>query len=145
MRLFTHPKLRITIEELNGISYIREVWRGIFNSMVFRELIQNSLEIYEKELPKIKLDPSDKLLLLADVSELELIREEDIDWLNEVVNPKYEQLGFTHQAVIAPKAEIAQNKVEPYHSDAENVPFVTKVFHDEGACMKWFIHELKKK
>lgn len=143
MRLFTHPKLRITLEELNGISYIKEVWRGVFNSAVFRELIKNSLEIYKQEIPKIKQLKEDKLLLLADVRELELIREEDIDWLNNEVNALYEALGFTNQAVIAPVTELAYNIVEPYHSNAENKPFITKVFKSENEGIRWFIHEIR--
>jgi len=143
MRLFTHPKLRITLEELNGISYVKEVWRGIFNTIVFRELILQSLEIYATEIPKIKHDNGYKLLLLADVRELELIREEDIEWLNNEVNLKYEKLGFTHQAVVAPITEVAYNIVEPYHSNAEKQLFITKVFKSEGEGMRWFIDALK--
>ncbi|MFQ3215093.1 MAG: hypothetical protein ACI9XJ_001132 [Marivirga sp.] len=144
MRLYTHPKLRITVEELNGINYVKEVWRGVFNTIVFRDLVNNSLTIYEEELSKIKTDPNEKFLLFADVRELELIREEDITWLSEIVNPRYETLGFTHQAVIAPVTELASEIVDPYNSRIDNQPFVTKVFKNEGDGIKWFINSLKK-
>ena len=52
MRLYTHPKLRITVEEINNIPYIKEVWRGILNPVVFRDLIDISLNIYSKEIKK---------------------------------------------------------------------------------------------
>ncbi|MBK6264026.1 hypothetical protein JKA74_03170 [Marivirga sp. S37H4] len=140
MRLYTHPKLRITIEEIRGMPYIKEVWRGIFNPIVFRDLIGNSLEIYKTELPKIKMEDQTKFLLFADTKELELIRNEDITWLNEEINPKYEQLGFTHQAVIAPISQFASNKVDDYHTDDDNLPFVTKIFKEDSLAMKWFLN-----
>lgn len=143
MRLFTHPKLRITVEELNGIPYIKEIWRGILNPEVFRDLINTSLEIYKKEIKNHKLTSQDKFLLYADVTELEMIRAEEIKWLEEEINPQYELLGFTHQAVISPVTQIASNKVDDYHSDAEGAPFITNVFKDHKLALKWFLADLK--
>ncbi|HET8859155.1 hypothetical protein [Marivirga sp.] len=143
MRLFTHPKLRITVEEFNNIPYIKEVWRGILNPVVFRDLIKTSLEIYEKEIKKHKITGQNYFFLFADVSELEMIRQEEIKWLDEEVNPKYEALGFTHQAVISPVTQIASNKVDEYNSKNDDQPFVTKVFKDQKKALKWFLVEAK--
>lgn len=139
MRLYTHPKLRITVEEINSIPYIKEVWRGILNPVVFRDLIDTSLDIYAKEIKKHKVTGQDKFLLFADVSELEMIREEEITWLDSEINPQYEKLGFTHQAVLAPITRIASDKVDEYETDDENAPFVTKVFRDHKKAFKWFL------
>ena len=139
MRLYTHPKLRITVEEINNIPYIKEVWRGVFNPVVFRDLIDTSLDIYSKELKKHKVTGQDKFLLYADVSELEMIRKEEITWLDSEINPQYEKLGFTHQAVLAPITQIASDKVDEYNTADENAPFVTKVFRDRKQALKWFL------
>ncbi|WKK80878.1 hypothetical protein [Marivirga arenosa] len=140
MRLFTHPKLRITVEEINNIPYIKEVWRGVFNPEVFRDLIDTSLSIYAEEIKKHKVTGQSKFLLFADVTELEIIRAEEINWLESDINPQYEQLGFTHQAVIAPATKVASNKVEEYESDDDEAAFVTKVFKNHKEGLKWFIH-----
>lgn len=141
MRLYTHPKLRISVEELHGLPYIREVWRGVFNPLVFRDLIENSLKIYEKELPGIKKNQQDSFLLFADTRDLEMIRMEEINWLNEVINPQYEQLGFTHQAVLAPLSQFASKKVEEVNSDENYLPFKTKVFIQEKEATQWFLNQ----
>lgn len=145
MRLYTHPKLRITIEEINGNPYIKEVWRGIFNPIVFRDLIGNSLEIYKKQLSKIKLEDQHKFLLLGDTRDLELIRDEEVDWLNNVVNPQYEALGITHQAIIAPVSQYASSKVDEVNSDENYLPFITKVFKDENSAIDWFLTDNRQK
>jgi len=141
MRLFTHPKLRITVEEIDNIPYIKEVWRGVFNPAVFRDLIDTSLDIYSKEIKKHKVTGQDKFLLYADVRELEMIRQEEITWLDTEINPQYEKLGFTHQAVLAPITLIASNKVDEYNSEDETAPFVTKVFRDHKKALKWFLDD----
>jgi hypothetical protein len=142
MRLYTHPKLRITVEEINNMPYVKEVWRGVFNSVVFRELIDTSLDIYIKEIKKHKVTGQDKFLLYADVTELEIIRQEEITWLDSEINPQYEKLGFTHQAVIAPITQIASDKVDEYNTADENAPFVTKVFRDHKKALKWFLNHV---
>jgi hypothetical protein len=144
MRLYTHPKLRITVEEINNIPYIKEVWRGILNPVVFRDLIDTSLEIYTTEINKHKVTGQRNFLLFADVTELEMIRIEEITWLESEINPQYEELGFTHQAILPPKTEIASNKVDEYQSDDENAPFVTKVFKDHKKALKWFLDQHSK-
>ncbi|WKK74441.1 hypothetical protein QYS49_22235 [Marivirga salinae] len=142
MRLYTHPKLRITVEEINNIPYIKEVWRGILNPVVFRDLINTSLEIYETEIKKHKITGQDKFLLYADVTELEMIRQEEITWLDSEINPQYEKLGFTHQAVLSPITQIASNKVAEYNNDDENATFLTKVFKDHKKAIKWFLDDV---
>lgn len=139
MRLYTHPKLRITVEEINNIPYIKEVWRGILNPVVFRDLIDTSLEIYAQEIKKHKITGQEKFLLFADVTELEMIRQEEITWLDTEINPQYEKLGFTHQAVLSPITLIAANKVDEYNTENENASFVTKVFRDHKKALKWFL------
>jgi len=141
MRLYTHPKLRITVEEINNMPYIKEVWRGILNPVVFRDLIDTSLDIYTKEINKHKVTGQEKFLLFADVSELEMIRKEEITWLDSEINPQYEKLGFTHQAVLAPITQIASDKVEEYDTDDENAAFVTKVFRNRKDAFKWFLNQ----
>ncbi|SMG15525.1 hypothetical protein SAMN05661096_00778 [Marivirga sericea] len=142
MRLYTHPKLRITIEEISSIPYVKEVWRGVFNPVVFRDLIDTSLDIYRQEIKKHKVTGQDKFLLYADVTELEMIRQEEITWLDSEINPQYEKLGFTHQAVIAPVTQIASDKVDEYNTADENAPFVTKVFRDHKKAIKWFLDQV---
>ncbi len=142
MRLYTHPKLRITVEEINNIPYIKEVWRGILNPVVFRDLINTSLEIYETEIKKHKITGQGKFLLYADVTELEMIRQEEITWLDTEINPEYEKLGFTHQAVLSPITQIASNKVDEYNTDDENATFFTKVFKDHKKAIKWFLDDV---
>lgn len=143
MRLYTHPKLRITVEEIKNIPYIKEVWRGILNPVVFRDLIDTSLKIYQEEIRKHKITDQGKFLLLADVTELEMIRQEEITWLESDINPEYESLGFTHQAVLAPVTQIASDKVIQYQSDNEDAPFITKMFENHNDALKWFLNSFK--
>lgn len=144
MRLYTHPKLRITVEEINNTPYIKEVWRGILNPDVFRDLINTSIEVYTEELKRYKPIEQKLFLLYADVRELEIIGQEEITWLNDEVNPKYESLGFTHQAVLSPIDQIASNTVDDYNSDLDDAPFVTKVFKEHKKALKWFLDDLNK-
>ncbi len=142
-RLYTHPKLRITIEEFNGDPYIKEVWRGIFNPIVFRDLIGNSLSIYQKHLPHIRLPHQKHFLLFGDTRDLELIRDEEIDWFNEVIYPKYEALGITHQAIVQPISQYASGKVNDVNTAEDYEPFKTKVFREESDAFKWFLSEVQ--
>lgn len=136
MKLFTHNKLNISTEVMNEIDYIYEVWSGVHTSTAFRKLINQSLEIYKKIVPQL-LERNSRLLLLADVSQLELISSKDIDWLTNEVNPKYEKLGFTHQAVIMPKSKIAQKTVSEYEGEEGN--FITRTFSDDLKARRWFM------
>lgn len=142
MKLFTHNKLTISTEVMNHIDYIYEVWSGVHTSTAFRKLINQSLEIYEEVVPQL-LKRNNNLLLLADVSQLELISSKDIDWLTEEVNPKYEEIGFTHQAVIMPKSKIAQKTVSEYEGEAGN--FVTRTFPDDLKARRWFMEYIENK
>ncbi|WP_188467811.1 hypothetical protein [Marivirga lumbricoides] len=145
MRLYTHPKLRITVEEIDGIPYIKEVWRGIFNPIVFRDLIGNSFQIYKKHLSNIRLEHQNKFLLLGDTRDLELIRDEEVDWINKVVNPQYEALGITHQAIIAPISQYASGKVNEVNTDENYLHFITKLFKDENSALQWFLTDNRVK
>ncbi len=136
MRLFSHDKLVISIEEIQGIKYIKESWSGILTSTIFRELIGKSLIIYKAEIPKLKVDGA-KFLLLADVSKLELINSTEIQWLTDEINPKYQSLGITEQAVIAPKSQIAKTTVSNYEGSTDG--FETKMFVEELVAIRWFL------
>ncbi|QSE97428.1 hypothetical protein [Fulvivirga lutea] len=136
MRLFSHEKLTISVEETQGLKYIKEEWSGILTSTIFHKLIYQSLDIYKKELKALK-GKNDHFLLLADVSKLELISSKDIEWLTDEINPKYEELGFTKQAVIVPKSQMAQTTVAEY--EGQTGGFDTKMFTDELAAKRWFL------
>jgi hypothetical protein len=142
-KLYTHPKLQVTIEYFNGNPYIKEVWQGIFNPIVFRDLIRNTLNIYEKHLSNIRLEHQNKFFLFGDASDLELIHDKDIIWFNEVIYHRYEALGFTHHAIIQPTSQYASGKVEDVNTDESYEPFKVKVFEEESAAFEWLLKEVK--
>jgi len=122
---------------MNDNSYIYEVWSGVHTSTVFRDLIARSLDLYEKYLPELlEENTSPFMLLFADVTKLELISAKDIDWLTNEINPKYEELGFTHQAVIQPKSQIAQKNVSEYEGEIGG--FQTRIFNNDLDARRWF-------
>ncbi len=138
MRLLSHEKLVVTVEEIQNTAYIKEVWSGVFTSTVFRRLIEKSLEIYREKVPQLKLNEMN-FLLFADVTMLELISAKDIDWLSNEVNLQYEEIGFTHQAVIVPKSSIAQGTVANYEGETVAGGFNTKLFPDELSALRWYV------
>ena len=73
-----------------------------------------------------------------------MIRQEEISWLESEINPQYEKLGFTHQAVLSPITEIASNKVDEYNTVDDNATFITKVFKDHKKALKWFLEDSSK-
>lgn len=135
MRLFSNEKLTISIEETQGKKYIKEAWTGVLTTTIFQDLIHQSLEIYKVELPNL-IKEGEKFLLLADVSKLEIINAKDIAWLTDEINPKYEKLGFTDQAVIIPKSQMAKSTVAEYEGVTGG--FNTKMFVDELSSLRWF-------
>lgn len=137
MNLFTHDRLHISVEEFKGQKYIKEIWIGILTTTLFRELINESLTIYKKYLPKLKQE-DEQFLLLADVSKLELISDKDIEWLTDEVNPQYEGLGFTHQAVIIPAGFFAQESVQNYEGETPKGGFDTRLFGNSKEGLSWF-------
>ncbi len=136
MRLFKHEKLIITKEDINDIVYIKEIWSGVLSTTIFQKLINESLAIYRELIPKLKGD-NKHFLLLADVTKLEIISSKDIQWLIDEVNMQYEVIGFTEQAVIVPKSQIAQNTVSEYEGITGN--FNTKMFTEELTAIRWFL------
>lgn len=140
MKLFTDNMLNISLEDLQGQSYFKEVWSGILAGKRFRELIMQSIEIYEKHIPQINRE-SEKLLLFADVSDIDMINNKEIEWLEKEVNPIYEKLGFTHQAVIMPRSFFAQNMVKNYEGVSESGRFTTNMFSDELTALRWFFRK----
>lgn len=143
MRLYTHPKLIISLEEINGVKYFKEIWSGIINTVVFRDLIRKTLTIYRKEIPKLN-NTTTKLLIISDSREIELIRKEDIDWLNEEINPIYHELGITHQALIPPTTILLNDLIDLYTSDSEEEKFLNLPFKNEEEGLKWFLEQIKK-
>ena len=140
MRLFAHDRLVISIEEVQGRKYIKEKWSGVLNASIFHKLIHHSLDLYRQHLPSITTHDA-RLLLLADVTRIEIISPKDIEWLTEEINPIYEQLGFTHQAVLVPKSQIAQHTVSEYEGISGN--FITKMFVNELDGVRWFLEGIK--
>jgi hypothetical protein len=136
MKLFKHEKLVITKEEINGVEFIKEVWSGVLSTTIFHNLILESLKIYREQVPLIKRD-SKRFLLFADVSKLEIISAKDIQWLIDEVNLEYEKIGFTEQAVVVPKAQIAQTTVSEYEGVTGS--FNTKLFSEELKAIRWFL------
>lgn len=140
MRLLSHKQLTVSVEETQGVTYIKEVWSGVLTPTIFHKLVNQSLDIYEASLKKLKGDQN-KFLLLADVTKLEVISSKDIEWLSEEVNPKYEALGFTEQAVIVPKSQSAQSTVSEYEGVTGG--FNTRMFLDELSAIRWYLSLLK--
>ncbi|MEQ8241960.1 hypothetical protein [Fulvivirga sp.] len=136
MKLFKHEKLVITKEEINGVEFIKEVWSGVLSTTIFHNLVLESLKIYREQVPLIKRD-SKRFLLFADVSKLEIISAKDIQWLIDEVNLEYEKIGFTEQAVVVPKAQIAQTTVSEYEGVTGS--FNTKLFSEELKAIRWFL------
>ena len=143
MQLYTHPKLKLSIEEVDGIKYFKKIWSGIVNTVVFRDLIKNTLKIYKREIPKLN-NPTDKILIMTDASGLELIRREDIVWLMEEIEPIYGELGLTHQALIPPKAMRIQDLVDLYVGSREEVTFHNYPFLTEEEGIAWYLESVKK-
>jgi hypothetical protein len=137
MKLFSHEKLVITVDEIQDTTYVKEVWSGVFTSTVFRRLVENSLEIYREHVSKLKCSKC-KFLLFADITNLEMINAKDIIWLTDVVNPQYEAIGFTEQAVIIPKSQIAQTTVLNYKGETREGGFNTQLFNDDLSAIRWF-------
>ena len=138
MKLYTHPKLDISIEEVDGIKYFKEVWSGIINTVVFRDLIKITLKIYENEIPKLN-NPTNKVLIVSDSREIELIRQEDIEWVMEEIEPIYEKMGITHQALLPPKAFRIQDLIDLYVGSREEVDFHNYPFKTEKEGVDWYL------
>lgn len=136
MRLLSHKQLTVSVEETQGVTYIKEVWSGILTPTIFHKLVHQSLDIYKKKVKELKGEKN-KFLLLADVSKLELISSKDIDWLTDEINPQYEAFGFTEQAVIVPKSQSAQTTVSEY--EGKTGSFDTRMFLDELSAIRWFL------
>ena len=136
MKLFKHEKLVITKEEINGVEFIKEVWSGVLSTTIFHKLVLESLKIYREQVTLVKGD-NKRFLLFADVSKLEIISAKDIQWLVDEVNLEYVKIGFTEQAVIIPKSQVAQTTVSNY--EGQTGAFITKLFAEELSAMRWFL------
>jgi hypothetical protein len=142
MILYNHQKLKIILVEKNGIKYLAEVWSGFINSNLFRELLQKSIEIYKSNIDKIK-EPDGKVLLYADTSKIEVITKEDLSWCAENINPLYEEMGFTHQAVIMPERFFGQQSIKSYEEISKSGKMLTNVFKNEKEALDWFCNDKK--
>jgi hypothetical protein len=138
MRIYTHPKLIIDIKETNGIKYFKLIWKGIFNTVVFRDLVHKSLKSYEEELPKFN-NITDKVLIVSDSREMELIRKEDIDWTMKEINPLLEKIGITHQALILPYVQEMSDLGHHYANDNTNEKRIVNSFKNEEEALNWFL------
>ncbi|MFQ3215092.1 MAG: hypothetical protein ACI9C9_002638, partial [Marivirga sp.] len=127
MRIFTHPKLILDIKEINGTKYFKLIWKGIFNTVVFRDLVYKSIKSYKEELPKFNNTTTSKVLIVSDSTEVELIRKVDVEWLITVVHPILEEIGITHQAIIPPNAERISDLVDHYSAEKKYKNFSYQV------------------
>lgn len=143
MKLYTSKMLDISIEDMQGQPFIKEVWSGVLTEKIFKRLIYDSIEVYEKYLPNI-LNRHETLLMYANVSGITMIRTEEVEWLEKEINPIYERLGFTHQAVVMPSSFFASQAVLNYEGVSESGKFVTNVFKDELSAIRWYFKKINK-
>lgn len=142
MKIFNNQKLVINILEKQGINYFHEVWSGFIRSEDFRNLLSRSIELYKANVDKVKKHDHN-LLLLADASKMELVKNDDMEWLANNINPLYEECGFTHQAVVMPERFFGQQSVKNYEELSKSGKMLTNVFHTENEALKWFIQNTK--
>ncbi|MFT4741214.1 MAG: hypothetical protein ACI9XJ_001133 [Marivirga sp.] len=144
MRIFTHPKLILDIKEINGTKYFKLIWKGIFNTVVFRDLVYKSIKSYKEELPKFNNTTTSKVLIVSDSTEVELIRKVDVEWLITVVHPILEEIGITHQAIIPPNAERISDLVDHYSAEKKYKNFSYQVFRNEEEGVSWYMDHVNK-
>jgi hypothetical protein len=144
MRIFTHPKLILDIKEINGTKYFKLIWKGILNTVVFRDLVYKSIKSYKEELPKFNNTTTSKVLIVSDSTEVELIRKVDVEWLITVVHPILEEIGITHQAIIPPNAERISDLVDHYSAEKKYKNFSYQVFRNEEEGVSWYMDHVNK-
>jgi hypothetical protein len=137
MILYSDSICKVSIQQMKGQYYIAEEWSGILSGKSFRASIMKTLSIYEKQVPELKKEAT-KFLLYADTSGINMIADKEIDWLNTEINPIYERLGFTHQAVIMPASFFAQQPVKNYEGVSPSGHFTTNLFPDQLSALRWF-------
>jgi hypothetical protein len=84
-----------------------------------------------------------KILLLADASRMEVLKNDDMVWLASEINPQFEEMGITHQAIILPKDFLSQQMVRLYEETSKNSRLNIQVFTNKEDAIKWFINERK--
>ena len=145
MRLYTHPKLIISIEENGGIKYFKEIWKGIINTVVFRDLMNKTISFYEVEIPKLN-NGTDKIFIISDSRGVELIRSEDIDWVIEEIDHKRVKIGITHQAIIPSRASKIDHLADHYiMNNNHKKDFSNFLCDNEEDGIEWFLNSIDGK
>ncbi len=139
MQIYSHPKLLITREENSGIQYFKEVWNGIFNTVVFRDIIRGAISAYEKEIPHPASSSASSTLIFSDTQKIDMIRSADIKWLTEEIKPVYLRLGITHHAILPPQVQILDEHVALYMDETINETFSKIILETEEDAVAWFL------
>ncbi|MCC5919078.1 MAG: hypothetical protein LAT68_01540 [Cyclobacteriaceae bacterium] len=139
--LYEHENLKIFKVAVDSFEYFHEEWSGMSTSDHFKGLIYESLAVYSKHFDGFRFYKNNKCLLLADVSLHEIVKKEDMAWLAEEINPKYEALGFTHQALLMPLSFIGQMNVKKYEDLSTQIQLKTVMLNTENEALEWFLRE----
>jgi hypothetical protein len=142
MNLFSNPKLKISIEEKDGIKFMAEEWSGFISSDQFKDLLRKSIQIYKENMNQL-IALEGKIFLFADASKMEIVKKDDMIWLAENINPLYEECGFTHQAVVMPNTFFNQQAVKSYEEFSKSGKMLTNVFKSQNEAWNWFCQDKK--
>lgn len=77
-------------------------------------------------------------MLLADTRKLHVLSRDDTKWVAEEINPKYLELGITHEAFIVPQDKCGETAVMDYISESNSSSsYITKIFSDFEEARNW--------
>jgi len=126
--MFTEKLKAADIEYLEDISCIIQHWKGYSISNEFRDVINQTIKIFQggKRFTKII---SDSLLL-------GVVKKEDTDWIAYIANPILIKNGLEKIAFIVPKNVFAQMSVDNYNKESKGT-LAIKYFQTMLEAKSW--------
>ncbi len=98
----------------------------------FREALSKTLDCFKENAAKYS-----KLGWLADTGNAEVFPEEDIKWVNEVLNPQMYAAGVRYIAFVLPKDVFAGMGVEEYSENTDPDAITIRNFDSKEDAKTW--------
>lgn len=131
--LYQAPGIVFTLDL--EIPCIVNEWSGYIPSEAFRRGIEQLVECLRRCREEHGFTT---LNLLADTRRLGVLPRQDVDWVNQEINPRYLENGASHEAFVLPRDAFGATAVKRYvMSNDQHGPFTVGLFEDIATARDW--------
>jgi len=119
----------LDLEYNDDLKCIIQSWKGYFNSDFFRNGVEKTNQLFEKQAPVE--------IFLVDISTSGVIKNEDTEWAAETAIPRAIKNGLKYYGFVVPENVFAQLSLNNFRKQLNQPSLETKLFDNLNSAKKW--------